>query len=55
MLETEGVLILKNKKGQLIGIVYNDLTKSKSQIFYKIEECGVEDIKDLLEQLTKNE
>jgi hypothetical protein len=56
MPELESVLAIKDKDGNLIAIVYNNL-KKKSQIFYKTKECGSEDIKTLLEDLfaKKNE
>jgi len=56
MPELESVLAIKDKDGNLIAIVFNNLNK-KSQIFYKTKECGSEDIKTLLEDLLtkKNE
>lgn len=52
----ESVLAIKDKDGNLIAVVFNNL-KKKSQIFYKTKECGTEDIKTLLEDLLvkKNE
>ena len=47
-----GVLTIKNQEGDLIAIVYNDTVK-RSQVFYKVTECGAEDIKQLLDQLIK--
>jgi hypothetical protein len=56
MPEMESVLAIKDKDGNLIAVVFNNL-KKKSQIFYKTKECGTEDIKTLLEDLLakKNE
>ena len=49
--ELEGVLTIKDKDNTLVAIVHNDL-KRRAQVFYKVKECGAEDIKDLLETLT---
>ena len=51
MNELEGVLTIKNKEKILKAIVYNDMHK-RSQVFYKVIECGAEDIKNLLDELT---
>lgn len=51
MQELEGVLTIKDKDKNLIAIVYNDLQK-RSQVFFRVAECGAEDIKNLLETLT---
>lgn len=50
MNELEGVLTIRNKEKVLKAIVCNDI-KKRSQIFYKVEECGMEDIKELLDEL----
>ena len=50
--QLEGVLTIKNQEKDLIAIVYNDTVK-RSQVFYKVTECGAEDIKQLLDQLIK--
>lgn len=50
MPELEGVLTVKDKDGNLIAVVFNDM-KKKSQVFYKVKECGAEDIKQLLEDI----
>ena len=52
MFELEGILTLKDAQGTLIAIVYNDM-KKKSQVFFKVSECGAEEIKSLLEQLVQ--
>lgn len=51
MNELEGVLTIKNKEKRLIAIVYNDMHK-RSQVFYKVVECGAEDIKQLLDTIS---
>ena len=48
MNELIGVLTIKDKDENLIAIVYNDM-KRRAQIFYKVEEMGVDEIKSLLD------
>jgi hypothetical protein len=50
MPELEGVLTVKNKDKQLIAIVHRD-DKNSHQVFYKVTEMGVDDIKSLLEDI----
>ena len=42
-----GVLGIMNEKKELVAIVKHDETK-RSQIFYLTDECGIEDIENLL-------
>ena len=46
----EGVLLIKEKDGPVIAMVYNDLNR-RSQVFGTFNECGTEDIKSLLEKI----
>ena len=52
MHELEGVLTIKNKEGELVAMVYNDV-KRRTQVFYKVSEAGAEDIKSLLDNLVE--
>lgn len=45
--ELMGVLTIK-KDNELKAVVYNNL-KKRSQVFYKVTEMGVDEIKDLLD------
>jgi len=53
MPQIEGILTIKNEKGELIAIVYNDIEGKKSQIFYTVTECNQDDIKALLEEILR--
>lgn len=49
MIENNLEVVLTIKKGdELLAVVYND-TKRRAQIFYKVTECGTEEIKALLD------
>lgn len=43
---TEGVLIVR-KEGKVVAVGHNDLEK-RSVVFYKVEECSLEDYQELL-------
>jgi len=51
MVALEGVLKI-TKNNELLAIVHHD-TRKRSQVFYACSEMGVEDIKQLLEELMK--
>lgn len=53
MHEFESVLTIKDKKGILIAIVWNDM-KNRSCKIFGVNEYGLEDIKTLMEKNLNN-
>ena len=53
MPELEGTLTIKDKEGNLIAIIYNDIKNRRTQVF-SIKEMGLDNIKELIETIIQN-